>query len=140
MKPYVEGVPSGHYCYGYVPAPDSGFSSMAELDAYLQKQHDKGDESINEHIRLMVPKYCKYWNSTEHGFVECKHLNRKALWITTTDDVVQKAIAYFGSEEKMDKNIEGFLLGDAVKECNLNRDGPDFAIGENAEKYDEPNT
>lgn len=110
MNEKIKGVPNGSYCYGYVP----GIDSHQDLDPL---------EDL-----LELRRYCKYWNPTEHGFVECKYLNRKALWIVTTQEVVNKAVEFFGSENEMEKQITGFLLGDAVKECDLNRDGPDFIV------------
>ena len=130
MNDLVKDVPQGNYCYGYVPKRDSGFLSLSEVAAHISRTYadPNGPEALAEHNRLLEPRYCKYWNPTENGYVECRYLNRKALWITTTQEVIDKAIAFFGSEEEMDKQITGFVLGDSVKECTLNRDGPDFAI------------
>jgi hypothetical protein len=97
----IEGVPSGNFCYGYVLAPDSGFSCQEDIDDYLKAKY-KGlhlGEEMVEFQRLSVGKHCKFWNPTDHGFVECTHLNRRALWITPTKEDIQNAIAFFGSEE-----------------------------------------
>jgi len=130
VRPFIEGVPNGNYCYGYLPAPDSGFTCKEDIEAYLKAKYkglNLGEEMV-EFQRLSVVKHCKFWNPTEHGFVECTHLNRRALWITTKKEHIEKAIAFFGSDEKMEEKIQGYLLGDAVKECRLNRTGLDFTI------------
>lgn len=127
---HVKGVPMGTYCYGYVPRADSGFTDTRLIDAHIEGQQGKlGDMELHDlYFSLVEVRHCKYWHPTDHGFVECRYLNQKALWITTTDEIIDKAIAYFGSEEEMDKQIDGWLLGDGVKACQLNRDGPDWAI------------
>jgi broad specificity phosphatase PhoE len=129
-KGYVQGVPTGTYCYGYVPKPGSGFTSMDEVIDYVQSHMEGlGDIEICDLYRnRQEVRHCKYWHPTDHGFVECRHLNRRAMWIPESGDIVYKAIEYFGSLEELEKQITGNLLGDGVKECQLNRDGPDWEI------------
>lgn len=123
-------VPFGAYCYGYVPTPESGFSSKREADKFLNEKFSDScsDEEFAEHEKILVQKFCKFWNPTEFGFVFCSHLKIRALWISDSEDSVQSAIKFFGSEEVMEQEITGCLLGDAVKECKLNRCGPDFSF------------
>lgn len=129
---YVEltGVPFGAYCYGYVPTTESGFSSKREVDDYFNNKFSASasDEVFVERDNALTEQYCKFWNPTEDGFVFCSYLKIRAMWISDPEINEQKCINFFGSREIVDQEVTGFLLGDAVKECKLNRCGPDFSF------------
>jgi hypothetical protein len=125
----VPGVPTGSYCYGYVPTPGGGFKTDREAYDYLYKKYgDKiSAEHFDEWFKILQPKHCKYWKPAMNGFVECTFLNRKAVHPSNQEDY-EKGLAFFGTEERLNEEVQGFLLGDAVKECGLNHGGKDFAF------------
>lgn len=51
-----------------------------------------------------------------------------------TDEVYDKAIPYFGSEEELNRQIDGWLLADGVKVCDLNLNGLCWRIYEPGER------
>lgn len=122
-----QGIPAGSFCYGYLPKQNLGFASVDGVRKYLIEKY--GPDDSESHIAALDEyydrHYCIYWKPSEHGFVECALLKRKAIWISSDLDY-ERTFAYFGSEEKLIKEISGFLLGDAIKECNENRYGSDF--------------
>lgn len=125
MNIHTEGVPYGDTCYEYFPAPGSGFSSKAEVDHYLENKYGEHNiarlvEALSEHERLLKRRYCKFWNPTDNGFVECLHLDRKAFVLPVNDEDIKKAISFFGNDSAVEQNVKGHLLGDAIKECKLN--------------------
>jgi hypothetical protein len=126
MRIYLQDVPLGETCYKTIPAPDSGFQSAEEIEHYLQEKYGddyEGDfvKAFFEYLRLVTRTWCPFWNPTEHGFVECRFLNRRAYRIPIEEEDILRSIRYFGSEASADENITGYLLGDAIKECKLNR-------------------
>jgi len=118
----TDRIPPGSYCYRTLPLPDSGFASFAEFERYLRRKYgpDLGDGELMEFITLTMDVPCPFWRATEHGFVECTYLDRRALYIGDDEENMRKAIAYYGSEEEMDANVTSWLLGDACKECSIN--------------------
>ena len=123
-------IPLGSYCYGYVPTSQSGFKSLSDVEKYLKEKYSDPfcKEIFEEHDNLLIRKFCPFWQSTDFGFVRCRFLSRIALKIPTDEEIENQAIQHFGSREKMESEVNGFLLGDAVKECNNNVDGDDFSF------------
>lgn len=116
-------IPSGLYCYGYVPAVDSGFHTVEEVNHFVSTLPE--DEQVKAHFRLFQRKFCPHRKPLEGSRVECTHLGIRAeFWGREA-----KARAYYRAHPDEEHETPlGFMLGDAIKECNLNMDGPDFTI------------
>lgn len=86
-------IPKGYYCY--TPIGWDG-------DRYLTKP-------------------CPYREYTEYGTVRCNYLDVESIDPTPSGiESYQKAVEYFGSEDKVWKIDNGGLIWDAVKECGIN--------------------
>ena len=126
-KPHEFGVPGGDYCYAYVPSMRSGFKTMKEVDQHLEKMFGDDEENfinrLRESNRVMSRRFCRYYRYHEGiGTVECTYLHRRALALSATEEEEKKAIEFFGGQEEFDKHVTSWALGDALKECGLNRD------------------
>ena len=120
-----EKIPTGHYCYGYVPASNSGFRTMADVDAYLETIPDE-KLRWSEWRRLYRPVNCPHWRFAGHGRVRCKLLRRVAvLWSRRSEHLAE---IFYRKHPKAREREVGSLIGDAVKECSINREGRDFAF------------
>lgn len=119
-----EEIPTGSYCYGYVPAADSGFRDMAELEAYLGTLPI--DQQVSEFERTHKVVFCPHWRSIGHGRVCCTLLKLVAPGIGEHSQ--RLAAAYYRKHPEVEERETGILLGDAVKECNINKDGIDFSF------------
>jgi hypothetical protein len=121
--PMNEKIPTGHYCYGYVVAPNTSFRTLAEVDAYLKTLPE--DQVWPEGERLQRRVMCPYWRVIGHGRVRCKLTGSVAALINPRS--ARLAAKFYRKHPKASEREKGFLLGDAVKECNINHAGADFA-------------
>jgi len=117
-------IPTGHYCYGNVPAQRSGFNTIAQVSAYISSLPD--DQQCSEYLRLTRPVYCPYWRPIGKGRVRCKLLGRVAvLWSRRSEHFAE---IFYRKHPKARDRDTGCLIGDAVKDCDINREGEDFAF------------
>lgn len=98
-------IPKGDYCYTWVEEPS-------------EKNRFRGKVNL-----------CPYWKAREINGVEvpwCDYLNLGGIpacgdwkgW--KSDDTEKKLIDFFGSEEKMEKELPLSLLFEQCKECGEN--------------------
>lgn len=117
-------IPTGNYCYGYVPAPGFGFPTMAEVDAYVESLPE--DDRWPEWLRLARSVKCPYWRYIGHGRVRCKMTGLVAVcWGSRCEHLAR---VFYRKHGKAREREKGWLIGDAVKECDYNRDGWDFSF------------
>jgi len=103
---------------------------MEQLDAYLATL--PLEQRIEESFRLQVRVWCPYWRPVKHGRVRCRLLDRVAVLINSRSE--HFARRFYRKHPKALQRDTGFLIGDAVKECNINRNGPDFSFPESFER------
>lgn len=116
-------IPFGHYCYGYVPTPGFGFSKLDDLYQYAATLSESGWTKIRSQRQQV--RYCPHWQFLKGGRVECTHLGIRTALIGRENE----ARAYYRSHpDEEAETPKAFLLGDAIKECNLNTGGTDFTI------------
>ena len=110
-------VPHGTWCYKNVHVEGLG------LDEYdsptLQSQFPDDPGARWEFMIRNTRVYCPYWSVTDYGTVKCAYLGVEAIGIS--EESMAKAARHFGSQEAAIEASTGFLLGDAVKECNVNK-------------------
>ena len=107
-----------------MPRENSGFKTEDELTAYIGSL--AGTEQIEAREALWEIRYCPYHVLIEGGRVECTYLGRRAvLW--SREDSAKARQFYF--ENPTEKALDdGGLIGDAVKECGVNKLQQDGSI------------
>ena len=110
-------IPLGDYCYSYVPRENSGFKTADEVWTYIRTL--PGAEQSEARRKLLEDRDCPYYVHLEGARVECTYLGRRAAlcsredWATTRQFYLANP-----TEQALD---DGNLLGDAVKECGVNK-------------------
>lgn len=117
-------IPTGNYCYAYLPAPGSGFETMHELDAHLDSLPEGERHEATQKLRRMV--VCPHWKRIGHGRVRCRLLGTVAVIIHPRSE--HFAAIFYRKHPKARERDRGFLIGDAVKDCLENRYGDDFSL------------
>ena len=117
-------IPVGDYCYSYLPKESSGFKTEDEVSAYIRTL--AGAEQFEARSELLETRYCPYYAPLDGGRVECTYLGRRAvLW--SREDSAKARQFYF--ENPTEKALDdGGLIGDAVKECGVNKLQQDGSI------------
>ena len=119
--PIKAGVPFGDYCYDLVHIDGR---DILEFEQELQRLHNDGFGAWFPIFMAQTKRvFCPYWKTTDYGTVRCAYLGREAVGIGD-GDCYRRAVEHFGSEEAANEACQGWLLGDAVKECRLNVKDP----------------
>ena len=97
---------------------------MAELDAYWEALPDDDPQKWEDFFRLYRRVSCPHLRSIGHGRVRCKLLRRIAVyWNRRSEHLAE---IFYRKHPKARERENGWLIGDAVKECKINREGRDF--------------
>lgn len=115
-------IPTGSYCYGYVLSPQSSFRTLEALEQYLASLSDDGRwTERRKHYQYVC---CPHWKPISRGRVRCKLIGHVAvIW-----GQERRTAPLFRKHPKALERMKGFLIGDQVKECRINRKGYDFAL------------
>lgn len=119
-----EKIPTGEFCYGFVPAHNSGFCSIAVLEDYLATL--PLEKKLSEEKRLTRRVCCPYWKVISHGRVCCKLLGLVATCWNRRDEYY--AAVFYRKHPKARERDKGCMIGDAIKECDINREGISFSF------------
>jgi len=123
-RPPEKKVPTGSYCYGYEVAPGTGFRTMAEVIAFLNSLPLEKAVLEFGYLARRVP--CPYRRNVGHGRVRCKLTGSVAPGLLGRSAALSNK--FYRKHPKALRRETGWLLADAVKACNVNRDGPDFGL------------
>lgn len=105
----ISKIPKGDYCYVFV-------------------------DGINKY-GIPNTKSCPYYSFREYNGVRvpyCEYMEYGDIGNHTTEEEYKKLLEYFGSKEKLDKELPLMLLFDSCKECGENH----YTKEEEKEMYD----
>jgi hypothetical protein len=115
-------IPGGYYCYKWVPARGCGFVDIRAVNEHIATLPI--DDQAAAHMKLTRSVRCPFWRRIGKGRVYCKFLKLTAVLITRRTE--QLAETFYLHHPKARERDKGFLIGDAVKECDIN---PNFDDG-----------
>jgi hypothetical protein len=120
-------IPTGLYCYGYAFDENAGFRTEEDAFKYINSLPKR--ESFGMYRKIFPFRRCPHFRHLGNGRVECTHLGYRAVILSA--EARRESNQYYWDnpdEERFDKMNSGYLLGDSVKECNLNMEGEDFSF------------
>jgi hypothetical protein len=113
----VDKIPRGDYCYDWVPLEEA---TEEERECYNREKDALGvlQKVFGEEEQAMVERFCPYWRiMNAPPMCCCDFLEEQALPVGS-EEACKEALAYYGSEEELEKHCSGsILLGDAVRCC-----------------------
>lgn len=117
-------IPTGSYCYGYLPTRASGFHTTAQLNAYLETLPEK--KRWAEEARLTEAVRCKYFRYIGHGRYRCKATGCVAAAISQK----RRRLAEIFYRKHPKARCDSVIFGDQCKICRFNILGRDFEFPE----------
>lgn len=109
----IDKIPDDSYCYT-ADIPEDKIEQWKEC---LRLHGEISEESWALYDEIKIITTCPYREWTDYGTVKCHFLEEEAVGLS--DGCEEKALAHFGSEERLEEECQGdSMLADAVRCCN----------------------